>query len=109
MDAKNLGKKLKACRARRGLTQEQCAERAGITTRYLADIERGDKVPRLETFITILNVLCASADEVLQDSLLVGYREKSSDIMVMLDGLPPRHRAAALAIFERTVKVLQEL
>ena len=39
---------------------ERCAEQIGISTRYLADIERGDKVPTLETFVLILNTLAAS-------------------------------------------------
>ena len=73
MDAKSLGKKLRSYRAKCGWSLKDCAEQIGISTRYLADIERGDKVPKLETFILILNTLTASADDVLQDIFIVGY------------------------------------
>ncbi len=108
MDARSLGRKLKNCRGQRGLTQDACAERAGITTRYLADIERGDKTPRLETFIAILNALDASADAVLQDSLNTGYLPKSCEISRMLEGLSPQARRQALEIFSAVVQALRK-
>ena len=79
MNCKSMGKKLKSYRAKCGWSLKECSERIGISTRYLADIERGDKVPKLETFLLILNTLNASADDVLQDSLVVGYEAKSND------------------------------
>lgn len=85
MNRKRLGKKLRSYRASCGWSLKECAERIGISTRYLADIERGDKVPKLETFVQILNTLSASADDVLQDSLLVGYESKSNDVLRRLD------------------------
>ena len=65
MNSRGLGRKLRAYRAKRGWSLKECSERIGISTRYLADIERGDKVPKLETFVSILNTLSASADDVL--------------------------------------------
>lgn len=76
MNSKSFGKKLRAYRSKRGWSLKECSEKMGISTRYLADIERGDKLPKLETFIQMLNVLSASADDVLQDSLTVGYEAK---------------------------------
>lgn len=81
MNCKSMGKKLKSYRAKCGWSLKECSERIGISTRYLADIERGDKVPKLETFLLILNTLNASADDVLQDSLVVGYEAKSNDMI----------------------------
>ena len=56
MDSKSLGRKLRTYRAKRGWSLKECSERVGISTRYLADIERGDKIPKLESFILILNI-----------------------------------------------------
>ena len=107
MDAKSLGKKLKSYRARCGWSLKECSERIGISTRYLADIERGDKVPKLETFILILNTLAASADDALQDSLTVGYEAKSNDLLRKLQALDVTKRKQAMDIFESVISSLK--
>ena len=107
MDAKSLGKKLKSYRARCGWSLKECSERIGISTRYLADIERGDKVPKLETFILILNTLAASADDALQDSLTVGYEAKSNDHLRKLQALDVTKRKQAMDIFESVISSLK--
>ena len=108
MDRKSLGRKLKAYRASLGWNLETCAEKVGITPRYLADIERGDKVPKLETFISILNALTASADDVLQDSLAVGYETKSNEILQKVQTLDVVRRKQALDIFDSVISSLKE-
>ena len=108
MDCKSIGKKLKSYRAKCGWSLNECSERIGISTRYLADIERGDKVPKLETFIQILNTLNASADDVLQDSLVVGYEAKSNDIIRKLNALDIAKRRQALNIFDSVISSLKE-
>lgn len=103
MKGKSLGKKLKAYRAKCGWSVEECAEKIGISTNYLASIERDEKIPKLETFIQILNTLSASADDVLQDSLVVGYVAKSNDILEELNSLDPTRRKQALDIFDSVI------
>lgn len=103
-----MGSKIKAYRAKRGWSISECAERAGISTRYLADIERGDKVPKLETFLDILNAVAASADDVLQDSLVAGYEAKSNDLMKKLASLDATKRKQALTIFDSVISSLKE-
>ncbi len=107
MDTKHFGKKLREYRIKRGWSIKDCSERIGISTRYLADIERGDKVPKLETFILILNTLAASADDVLQNSLVVGYKSKSNDIIHKLDALDSTKRKQALEIFESVISSIK--
>ena len=47
-----------------GLTQEELAERAGVSWRTVSDIERGVKVtPRRDTLILLANALALSAEE----------------------------------------------
>lgn len=107
MDAKSMGSKIRTYRAKCGWSIKECAERAGISTRYLADIERGDKVPKLETFLDILNAVMASADDVLQNSLAVGYEAKSNDIIRKLESLDVTKRKQALDIFESVISSLK--
>ena len=103
-----MGKKLKSYRAKCGWSLKECSERIGISTRYLADIERGDKLPKLETFLLILNTLNASADDVLQDSLVVGYEAKSNDMIRKLNALDVTKRKQALEIFDSVISSLKE-
>lgn len=108
MNCKSMGKKLKSYRAKCGWSLKECSGRIGISTRYLADIERGDKVPKLETFLLILNTLNASADDVLQDSLVVGYEAKSNDMIRKLNALDVTKRKQALEIFDSVISSLKE-
>lgn len=108
MNCKSMGKKLKSYRAKCGWSLKECSERIGISTRYLADIERGDKVSKLETFLLILNTLNASADDVLQDSLVVGYEAKSNDMIRKLNALDVTKRKQALEIFDSVISSLKE-
>ena len=39
------------------MTQEEFAEKIGISFNYVGMIERGLRIPKLETFIKIANVL----------------------------------------------------
>lgn len=107
MDSKSMGSKIRMYRAKKGWSIKECAERAGISTRYLADIERGDKVPKLETFLDILNAVAASSDDVLQDSLVAGYEAKSNDIISKLQFLDVTKRKQALDIFESVISSLK--
>lgn len=69
MDAKALGRRIKTAREQARMTQEELAEAIGCTPQHISVIERGLKIPKLDTFITIANVLHVSADELLRDDL----------------------------------------
>lgn len=42
-------------------------------------IERGEKIPNLETFVDITNVLDSTSDEILEDVLNKGYEIRMSE------------------------------
>ena len=65
MDRELFGKRIKEARRRVGLTQENLAQKVGIATVYLSEIERGIKLPSLTTFVDHINALEVSADFVL--------------------------------------------
>ena len=66
-DIHNIGNRLLAIRKRSGLTQAEMAEKAGISNRAYADIERGSVNMRLETLLRICNALHITPDEILTD------------------------------------------
>ena len=60
------------------MRQEDLAEKTELSVTYIGMLERGEKTPSLETLISILNALDASADVVLCDVLKAGYKVKNS-------------------------------
>lgn len=78
MDIKAIGKRIKEKRLERSWSQENLSEKVGLSPVYIGMIERGEKQPKLDTFIRIANALNVSADELLEDVLNQGYKIKIS-------------------------------
>lgn len=72
LDLVLMGERLRACRNTKRMTMKEFAELCGISERYLADIERGHKAPKLETLVRIANAAGISTDYLLLDSLHIG-------------------------------------
>ena len=107
-DKFDFGKKRHKCRIDKKLSQTKCSEYAGISQKYLSDIERGDRVPKLETFVNILNVIEASADFVFQNSLSIGYIEKSCNIQKALEGLTNEQKDIILSVMECMIQKFKQ-
>lgn len=78
MNTYKIGANIRKCRTSTGMRQEDLAEATNLSTTYIGMVERGEKTPSLETFISILNALGTSADVVLCDVLNAGYTVKNS-------------------------------
>ena len=87
MKLDTIGKNIRKFREIKKLRQEDLAEKTDLTTNYIGMIERGEKIPSLETFINILNSLGVSADMVLSDVLDNGYTVKDSLLNEKLEKL----------------------
>lgn len=87
MKLDTIGKNIRKFREIKKLRQEDLAEKTDLTTNYIGMIERGEKIPSLETFINILNSLGVSADMVLSDVLDNGYTVKDSLLNEKLENL----------------------
>jgi transcriptional regulator with XRE-family HTH domain len=66
-EAAQFGDIVRRHRERRGLTQEELAERAGISATYVGFIERGDSVPTLTIILQIAAALELRVAELLRD------------------------------------------
>ena len=99
MNTASIGKRIRSFREHKGWRQEDFAERIGLSVTYTDMIERGEKIPKLETFIQIANVLEVSADQLLADVLVTGYDIKSSALTEDIAKLDPTSR-------ERIYKVI---
>ena len=65
IDYKDIGQRIKSKRIEKGLTQEQLSEMVGVGPSHMSHIESGSTVPSFDVFISILNALECSADEIL--------------------------------------------
>lgn len=86
------------------MRQEDLAEKTDLTTNYIGMIERGEKIPSLETFINILNSLGVSADMVLSDVLDNGYTVKDSLLNEKLEKLVPEDRNRIYEVIDTMMK-----
>ncbi len=59
-----LGARIKAVRKQRGWSQEQLAERVGISTQYVSNIERGKENPTLDLLLRVAHALKVSLAEI---------------------------------------------
>lgn len=104
IDGFKLGRRIRQQRCTKKLSVKDLANLTEITPRYLEDIERGIKVPKLDTFVKMINILETSVDFVLQDSLVIGYQVKSSYLQSALDKLAPAQREQVLKVVETMIE-----
>lgn len=60
-----LGRRVKELRKKRGLTQEELAERASVDVKYLGNIERGRENPTVGTLEKLANALSVKTHQIL--------------------------------------------
>ena len=97
MNQKAIGRRIKAAREKKQLTQEQLAELVDLSTMHISVIERGVKLPKLETLINIANVLDVSADVLLQDVINNRAEIFSSEVSTLMNKLPQEDQQRVLA------------
>ena len=62
---KRIGKRIKQCRERLGLSQEEFAEKTGLTANYISTVERGASGISLEALQRLCRLLGVSADRII--------------------------------------------
>ena len=100
MDKTELGQKLRQTRLSKGYTQQALANRAGIGNVYLGEIERGLKMPSLNSFIKLVVALDVSANYILKDELPSGREYIYDETAQKLNALTPKQRKTAAAILD---------
>ena len=104
MDAKAVALRISAARKAKGLTQEGLAAKANISSTHVGVIERGIKVPNLDTFVAIANALDVSADELLQDVVNKSNDYTSNELSNLLADQTPEMQRKVF----RTIRALLE-
>ena len=88
MDWLSIGQNIKEKRLAKSWKQSTLAEKVNLTTSYVGMIERGEKIPKLETFIHITNALDSTSDEILEGVLSRGYEIRMSEYIERIQSLP---------------------
>ena len=102
-----LGERLKKARKDRGLTQEQLAERAGLSTRHIAKIEKGDVNPSFEVLSTLVKTLGVSFDAIF-DPASEQVEAEIQEIAGLYRACPKQGQRLILATIRAMVKALMD-
>lgn len=104
MNFDSIGKNIRKYRLAKKLRQEDLAEKTNLSNNYIGMLERGEKIPSLETFILIANTLQVSADMLLSDVISVGYTVKNSLLNEKLSKLSQEDQARIYDVIDTLVR-----
>lgn len=99
-----VGSRIKSLRAKRRLSQANVAEAAGISPKYLGEVERGEANISIELMGRIAAVLSAPMSAILENEHMRPQEELVSEII----RLAPRLDGKDAQIVYRMVKMLTE-
>lgn len=100
MKLDSIGKNIRKFRVDRKVRQEDLAEMTNLSTAYIGMVERGEKTPSLETFLSIINALNISADMVLYEVLTIRYDIKTSILNEKIEKLSMHDRELIYDVIE---------
>lgn len=100
MDKINIGNRLKEARLKKGFTQKDLSNISGIHITYISEMERGVKMPSINTFVKIIEALDISADYVLRNNISSGRGYVFDEVTERLKGITPRQRKCIVDIID---------
>jgi len=100
MDYINLGRRVKNLRRAQHMTQEDLAEKLGISASFLGHIERGTRIASLETLVKLCQVLDTDPNYLLAAST-------GSLANHIPDELPEEARKQLAELFYQGYQILQ--
>ena len=104
MELKSVGKRIRQYRIARNMKQEDLADKTNLSVTYIGMIERGEKSPRLETFVSIVNALGVTSDALLSDVTITGYKIKDSMLSDKLDRISYEDREMVYDLIDTILK-----
>ena len=104
MIEKAIGKRIQEYRKKKGLTQEQLAEKIEISPHYLSALERGIYNIKLDTLVAILNTLECSADEIFCDVVVKTFVATANQLSERIKKLPFEEQKKIYAVIDTMIK-----
>ena len=104
MNMSSIGKNIRKYRNAKKISRDKLAELVDVSLNYLGQIERGEKLPSFETFITIANALEVSADMLLCDVVKASFPVKDTILHDKISKLSDKDRARIYDIIDTEIK-----
>lgn len=99
-----IGERCRSARETAGYTQEQLAERIGVSTQFLSDAERGVTGMSVSTIIKLCQILSISADFLLLGQDTTNETEDPLSIFTRIQRLSPREQEMIEAVSNLMIK-----
>lgn len=107
MQLADLGAQIRKHRKQKGWTQEQLAEKIGVSVTYLGYMERGERMPGLWTFLEILNCLDIAWEEVVITENSEKQKEWDKN-RKLWEALPPEKQQMVMKVISVLLEELAE-
>ena len=105
MDYYEIGQRIRKARKARGLSQEELAEKAGISTTHMSHIETGNTKLSLPVLVALAQELQVPTDQFLFGT---ARHDRAEEIANLLEGCSQRQLAALCEIVRSAKKALQD-
>lgn len=103
LDYKAMGQRIRSARQKKNITQEKLGELCGLSTAHIGHIERGTRIPSLETAFRI-----ATALEVSMDHLLFDAATEPKPVLTAVTSMLQGKSDTQVKTFLSTVKALAD-
>ena len=108
MDYYAIGQRIRTIRKAKSLSQEQIAEKVGISVTHMSHIETGNTKLSLEVFAAITETLECRADELLFGTREVIGAEALGDVVLTLQSLSTKEQCIVADIVKSSAAALKK-
>lgn len=108
IDYDAIGMRIKIARIRAKVPQNSLAEKIGITSAHMSNIETGNTKLSLQTLVNIANALSVSVDELLCDSVVSSNHIFNKEAQEILADCSPFDIRILLDVLKSTKEALRK-
>ena len=100
MNYYEIGQRIRKIRKANNLSQEQLAEKVGISTTHMSHIETGNTKLSLSVFVDIARVLSVQTDELLYDTSQINKTAVKQEVSDIIDSCSENEACILLDILK---------
>lgn len=108
MNYYEIGQRVRNLRKAQGLSQEQLAEKAGISTTHMSHIETGSTKLSLPVLAELTGALNTSSDELLFGRRTQNKTQTAAAIAALLDNCSPAEAQVLLSILQSARQAMDD-